>query len=141
MHAHTHAGGPAEPATSSQLLVDPQGKELLGVPITQPMVDLLCSIFHHTNDLNSSTANQIVRIWPAHCKQFGSFQTTMSEANREVLHIIDVKAIQHKISSSSKEKAQPAAAEDKVLVGQAAIKNGAVAESNSAVIDLAAFNV
>ena len=38
------------------------------------------------------------------------------------------------------EKAKHSAAEDKVLAGQAAIKNGAVAEVNSAVIDLAAFN-
>ena len=64
----------------------------------------------------------------------------MSEGNREVLHITDVKDIQYKINSVPKEKAQHSAAEDKVLVGQAAIKNGAVAEANSTVINLAAFN-
>ena len=32
-------------------------------------------------------------------------------------------------------------AEDKVLLGQAAIKNGAIVESNSTMIDLAAFNM
>ena len=85
-------------------------------------------------------ANQIVHMWPTHYEQFGSFQTTMSERDREVLHITDVKAIQHKINSAPKEKAQNSAAEDKVLVGQAAIKNGAIAEDNSTVIDLAAFN-
>ena len=29
----------------NQLLTDPQEKDLLVVPITQPMVDLLCAIF------------------------------------------------------------------------------------------------
>ena len=99
------------------------------------MVDLLCAVFHRPNDLKSSSANQIVRIWPAHYEQFGSFQTTMSEGNQEVLHITDVKAIQHKISSSSTEKVQHSTLEDKVLLGRAAVKNGTVAESNSPVID------
>ena len=61
----------------------------------------------------------------------------MSESDREVLYITDVKAIQHKISTSSSEKA---AAEDKVLQGQATIKNGTVEEANSAVVDLVTFN-
>ena len=85
-------------------------------------------------------ANQIVRMWPAHYEHFGSFQTTMSEWDREVLHITDVKAIQQKISSTPCEKAKHSASEDKVLAGQAAIKNGAVAEANSAIIDLTAFS-
>ena len=115
--------------------------QLLGVPVTQPMVDLPCAIFQRTDDLKNSTANQVVRMWPAHYEQFGSFQTPMSDVyrDREVRYITDVKAIQHKISSAHKEKAQYSAAEDKVLVGQAAFKTGAVAESNSTVIDLAAF--
>ena len=57
----------------------------------------------------------------------------MSEEDREVF--------QQKINSNPREKAKHSAAEEKVLAGQAAIKNGAFAESNSAVIDLAAFNV
>ena len=57
-----------------------------------------------------------------------------------MLHITDVKAVQAKINASSKEKALQAAEEDKVLQGQAAIKNGAVMEANSSVVDLAAFN-
>ena len=60
---------PTQTVLPSQLLSDSQNKELLGVPVTQPMVDLLC-----------------------------------------------------------------------VLACQAAIKNGAVAGANSAVIDLTAFN-
>ena len=64
----------------------------------------------------------------------------MRESDREVLHIIDVTAIQNRISTYSREKALHATAEDKVLQGQVAIKNGAVAEANSAVVDLAAFN-
>ena len=80
-------------------------------------------------------------MWPAHYEQFGSFLTTMSEGDREVLHITDVKAIQQKINSAPREKAKHSAAEDKVLAGQAAIKNGMVTESNSAIIDLAAFNM
>ena len=51
-----------------------------------------------------------------------------------------MKAIQHKNNSAPREKAKHSAAEEKVFAGQAAIKNGAVAEANSAVIDLAAFN-
>ena len=50
-------------------------------------------------------------------------------------------AIQQKIDSNPREKAKHSTAEDKVLAGQAAIKNGMVAQSNSAVIDLTAFNV
>ena len=63
----------------SQLLVDPHGKDILGVPVTQPMMDLLCAIFNCTDDLKSSTANQVVGMWPAYYEQFGTFQTTMSE--------------------------------------------------------------
>ena len=40
----------------------------------------------------------------------------MGEADREVLHITDVKTVQAKINVSSKEKVLKAAAEDKVPV-------------------------
>ena len=65
----------------------------------------------------------------------------MSEGDREVLHITDAKAIQQKINSAPREKAKHSVAEDKVLAGQAAIKNGAIVEANSAVIDLPVFIV
>ena len=65
----------------------------------------------------------------------------MGETDREVLHITDVEAVHVKINVSSKEKVLQAAAEDKVLPGLAAIKNGAVVEANSSVVDLAAFNM
>ena len=41
---------PAQTVLPSQLLSDPQHKELLGVPVTQPMVDLLCAILQQTDD-------------------------------------------------------------------------------------------
>ena len=68
-------------------------------------------------------------MWPAHNEQFSTFQTTMSEGDREVLHITDVKAIQQKINSVPRKKAKHSTAEDKVLAGQAAIKNGNVVEA------------
>ena len=51
-----------------------------------------------------------------------------------------MKAIQNWISSSSKDKVLLATAEDNVLQGQVTIQNCAIAETNSAVVDLAAFN-
>ena len=55
----------------------------------------------------------------------------MSEGDKEVLHITDVvKTIQQKINSNPREKAKHSVAKDKVLAGQAPIKNGTVAESN-----------
>ena len=111
------------------------------MPVTQVMVDLLCAILDRTNDLKGFAANQVVRMWPAHFEQFGKVQTIMGEADREVLHITDVKVVQAKISASSKEKALQAAVEDKVLQEQAAITNDAVAEANSSVVNLAAFNM
>lgn len=77
---------------------------------------------------------------PEHYNQFSTFQTTTSESNRGgAPHITDVKAIQ--ISTSSKEKVLHATAENTVIQGQATIKNGAVTEANSAVLDRTAFNV
>ena len=105
----THS--PTQSVLQSQLLSDPQTKDFLGVPITQPMVG-----------------------------QFGTFQTTMNEFDREVLHINDVKVIQTQISTNPKEKALHAAAANKVLQGQATIKNDPVAGAHSVVADLAAFN-
>ena len=64
----------------------------------------------------------------------------MEEVDREVLHITDVKSVQAKINANSKEKALQATAAEKVLLGQASIKNGAVAEANSSVVNLAALN-
>ena len=52
-------------------------------------------------------------MWPAHYEQFGTFQTTMSEGDREVLHITGVKAIQQKINSAYWEKAKHTAAKEK----------------------------
>ena len=69
------------------------------MPVIQLMVDVLCDILQRSDDLKHSTANQIVRMWPAHYEQFGSFQTTMSKGDRDVLHITDVKAVEHKINS------------------------------------------
>ena len=65
----------------------------------------------------------------------------MGEVDREVLNIT-VKAFLARINhyASSKEKALQGAVEDKVPHGQAAIKNDAVAEANSSVVDLAAFS-
>ena len=74
-----------------------------------------------------------------HYNQFGTFQSTISESDREVLHITDVKAIQNMISTSG-EKARHVTVEDKVIQGQATIKNGAITEANSDVVDLMAVN-
>ena len=79
-------------------------------------------------------------MWLAHYDKFGSFKTSLSDSGREVLQIRDPKLIQTKIDSLTKEKALHAAVEDKVYQGQAAIKNGAIAEANTAVVDLVAFN-
>ena len=123
----------------SKLFADLQGKDLLRVPVTQSMVDLLFTIFDHTDDLRSATAIHIVRMWPAHYEQFGMFQTTMSKSDRAVLHITDVKVIRNRISPSTREKVLHSTAEDKVLQGQIAIKkNGMVAEANSAIVRLVA---
>ena len=94
---NTHT--PAQTVLPSQLLSDPQNKERLGVPVTQPMVDLLCAILRF-DDLKHSTANQIVRMWPAYYEQLNSFQTIVNDRDKEVLHITDVKAIQQKINSA-----------------------------------------
>ena len=56
------------------MLPTPQNKDLLGVPVTQPMVDLLCAILQCTHDLKSSSANKVLHMWPAHYAQFGSFR-------------------------------------------------------------------
>ena len=42
---------PTQTVLPSQLLSDPQGQEL---PVTQPMVDLLCAILQRSNDLKNS---------------------------------------------------------------------------------------
>ena len=77
---------PTQLVLPSQLLSDSQCMDLLRVPITQLMVDLLCTIFDRTDNLNGSMANQLVRMWLAQYEQFGSFQTTMNEADRDVSH-------------------------------------------------------
>ena len=122
------------------MIINPQGKEFLGVPVTQPMVDLLCAIFQQTNDLKGSLAYKVLSMWPAHCDQFGSFKAYLSDSDREVLQIRDLKSIQTKIDSLPKEKALHAAVEAKVHQGQAAIKNGTIVEANSALVNLVAFN-
>ena len=110
------------------------------MPVTQVMMDFLCAILDHTNNLKGLMANQVIRMWLAHFEQFVKFQTTMGEADREVLHITDMKAVQAMINASSRKKALHAVAVDKVLHGQAAIKNGTVVEANSTIVDLATFN-
>ena len=70
---------PAHTVLPSQLLADPQHKELLRVPVTQPMVDLLWAILQRTDDLKHPTANQVMHMWPAHFDQFSSFHTTMRQ--------------------------------------------------------------
>ena len=45
------------------------------------------AIFDHTDDLKKLTTNQIVRMWLVHYSQFDTFQITMSECDKEVLHI------------------------------------------------------
>ena len=56
----------AQTVLPSQLQSGPQGKEVLGVPVIQPMVDLLCAILQRSDDWKNSSANQIVRMWLAH---------------------------------------------------------------------------
>ena len=94
----THAS--KQSVLPSQLLADPHGKDLR-VPVIQPMVDLLCAVLSYPHNMKSSTANQVVRMWPAHFEQFGKFQTAMRDADREVLHITDVEAVQAKINTNS----------------------------------------
>ena len=94
---------PKQSVLPSQLLANPQGNDLLGLSVTQAMLDPLCAILDCTEDLKGCKPNH-VKMWPAHFEQFSKFQTTMSEANREVLHITDVKVFQVKINASSNEK-------------------------------------
>ena len=53
---------PMQSVPPSLLLADPQVKDLLRLPVTQTMMDLLCAIFDCTDDLKSMTANQVIRM-------------------------------------------------------------------------------
>ena len=72
----------------------PQNKDLLGVLVTQLMIDLLCAIFQCMDDLKSSSANKVLCMWLAHYTQFDSVQTLLSDLDREVLQIWDPKSVQ-----------------------------------------------
>ena len=108
--------------------------------MTQLMVDYLCTIFQCTDDPKGSSAHKVFQMWPAQYNQFGSYKMSFNDSGGEVPQIRDPKSIQTKIDCLPKEKALHAAVVDKVHQRQATIKNGAIVEANSAVVDLAAFN-
>ena len=100
----------------------------LRVPITETIASLLTDIFEHKADLKGSSVNHMLRIWPSHFQQFGSF---MSDEDRDVLLIADPKVVQSRIDAQPREKALHASAGEKVSLGQLGIKQGAVSEANS----------
>ena len=75
-------------------------------------------------DLKVSSVNHVIKIWPAHYRQFGTFVTKMSDEDRDVLLITDSKIIQARIDANPREKALQAGAEEKVSLGQLGIRQG-----------------
>ena len=111
----------------------------LRVPITKTIASLLSGIFDHSGDFKGSSITRVLRIWLAHFQQFGTFVTKMSDEDREVLLIADSKIVQSRIDANLREKALQASAEEKVSLGQLGIRQGAVLEATSEVIDVATF--
>ena len=103
----------------------------IGVPVTQIIVDLLNAILEHTDDPLRSSINKVLRLWPSHYNQFGTFITKMSDKDRDT-QIADPKVIQAKINAVPWEKALQATAKEKVALSQLSIRQGSIAEANSA---------
>ena len=85
------------------------------------MATLLTAIKEHKGDLKGSSINKVLRVWPTHYQQFGSYVTKMSFEDRETLQIVDSKVVQGKIDSQPREKALQAAAKEKVAFGRLGI--------------------
>ena len=65
----------------------------VGVPVMKTIVDLLTMIMEHTDDLNGSSKNKVLHVWPSNYKQFGSYATKMSDTDRETLQIADLRSL------------------------------------------------
>ena len=71
---------PVTQPTLSQHLTTLKPKNLvLEVPITQTIASLLTTIFEHMDDLKGLSVNNVLRMWPSHCHQFGNFVTKLSD--------------------------------------------------------------
>ena len=110
----------------------------LGFPVTQPVATLLTAIMGHKGDLKGSSINKVLRVWPSHFQQYGSYVIKMSDGDRETLQITNSKVVQGKIDAQPREKALQASAEE-VTFGQLGIHQGSVAEAASKAIDLSTF--
>ena len=90
----------------------------LGFPITQSVAALMKMIMEHKGDLKGSSINKVLRVWPSHFQQFGSYIMKMSDGDRETLQIADPKVVHCKIDTQPWEKALQASAEETVAFGQ-----------------------
>ena len=113
----------------------------MGVPVTLSVADRLTAIMEHKGNHKGSSINKVLRMWPFHYQQFGSFVTKMSDTDRDALQIVDPKIVQAKIDSHPREKVLQAPAEEKVSYGQLGIRQGSILEANSKAIDLPTFKV
>ena len=75
----------------------------------------------------------------SHFQQFGSYDTKMSDDDRETLQIADSKIVQAKIDSQPRENALQAAAEETVSFTQLGIRQGSISEAAFEAIDLSTF--
>ena len=65
----------------------------LGFLVTQSVAALLTKIMEHKGDLKGSSINKMLRVWPSHFQQYGSYVTKMSDGDQETLQIAKPKVV------------------------------------------------
>ena len=83
------------------------------------------TVFKHTGNLKGLLVTRVLRLWPSHFQQFGSYITKVSDEDRDILLIVDPKVVQ--------------AAAEEVSIRQLGIQQGSVLEANSKAIDVSTF--
>ena len=124
----------------THLLSDGEEEEqLTGIPMSVKCCSQIHKLFHAKEDLKRSKTGGLARVWPSHFHQYCHFQTSMMDEEVHAVWAKDQKQVKKLVDQNAARKTSMEAAITQVHLAEEAIKNRAVIETVSSVINTASF--
>jgi len=111
--------------------------ERLGLPMSSTIATHIDYIMAQRDDIKPSQANKVLRLWPSHFNDYCGFRANMTDAELEAFQT-NHKDMEKLVGKDQARKRSIEASRAHAQLGQSAIKNGALVDSMTHVVDEAA---
>ncbi len=111
--------------------------ERLGLPMSSTIATHIDYVMAQRDDVKPSPANKVLRLWPSHFTDYCGFRSSMTDSELEAFQTSS-KDMERLVGKDQARKRAIEASRSLAQMGQSAIKNGALVDSMSHVVDEAA---